>query len=72
MIALTSTPRGRELADETFGTEAVWLPYQRPGFAMSRRIAELLEENPSARAVLLEKSRKSELKLTTFGGVELP
>jgi rhamnulose-1-phosphate aldolase/alcohol dehydrogenase len=55
VIALTSTPRGRELADETFGTEAVWLPYQRPGFAMSRRIAELLEENPSARAVLLEK-----------------
>jgi rhamnulose-1-phosphate aldolase/alcohol dehydrogenase len=55
VVALTSTPRGRELADETFGNEAVWLPYQRPGFAMSRRIAELLEENPSARAVLLEK-----------------
>jgi len=33
----------------------VWLPYQRPGFAMSRRIAQLLGENPSARAVLLEK-----------------
>ena len=55
VIALTSTPRGRELVDETFGSEAVWLPYQRPGFAMSRRVAELLDENPSARAVLLEK-----------------
>jgi rhamnulose-1-phosphate aldolase/alcohol dehydrogenase len=55
VIALTSTPQGRELADDAFGSEVVWLPYQRPGFAMSRRIAQLLDENPSARAVLLEK-----------------
>jgi rhamnulose-1-phosphate aldolase/alcohol dehydrogenase len=55
VIALTSTPRGQELAAETFGDEAVWLDYQRPGFDMSRRIALLLEENPVARAVLLEK-----------------
>ncbi len=52
------SPRRRtagELAEEAFGDEAVWLDYQRPGFDMSRRIAELLEENPAARAVLLEK-----------------
>jgi rhamnulose-1-phosphate aldolase/alcohol dehydrogenase len=55
VIALTSTPGGRELAAEAFGDEAVWLDYQRPGFDMSRRIALLLEQNPSARAVLLEK-----------------
>jgi rhamnulose-1-phosphate aldolase/alcohol dehydrogenase len=55
VIALTSTPGGRRLAEETFGDEAVWLDYQRPGFDMSRRIALLLDENPSARAVLLER-----------------
>jgi rhamnulose-1-phosphate aldolase/alcohol dehydrogenase len=55
IIALTSTPDGRRLADETFGDEAVWLDYQRPGFDMSRRIAELLDASPSARAVLLER-----------------
>jgi rhamnulose-1-phosphate aldolase/alcohol dehydrogenase len=55
IIALTSSPNGRELAEETFGEEAVWLDYQRPGFDMSRRIAELLDASPSARAVLLEK-----------------
>jgi rhamnulose-1-phosphate aldolase/alcohol dehydrogenase len=55
VIALTSTPRGRELAAETFGDEVVWLPYQRPGFDMSRRIAQLLDGQPAARAVLLEK-----------------
>ncbi len=55
VIALTSSPDGRALAEAAFGDEAVWLDYQRPGFDMSRRIAELLEENPGARAVLLAK-----------------
>jgi rhamnulose-1-phosphate aldolase/alcohol dehydrogenase len=55
VIALTSSPDGRRLADEAFGDEAVWLDYQRPGFDMSRRIAGLLEANPTARGVLLEK-----------------
>jgi rhamnulose-1-phosphate aldolase/alcohol dehydrogenase len=55
VIALTSSPDGRRLAEEAFGDEIVWLDYQRPGFDMSRRIAELLDEHPTARAVLLEK-----------------
>jgi rhamnulose-1-phosphate aldolase/alcohol dehydrogenase len=55
IIALTSTPDGRRLAEEEFGDEAVWLDYQRPGFDMSRRIAELLDAQPEARAVLLER-----------------
>jgi rhamnulose-1-phosphate aldolase/alcohol dehydrogenase len=55
IIALTSSPDGRVLAEAAFGEEAVWLDYQRPGFDMARRIAELLEENPAARAVLLAK-----------------
>lgn len=55
VIALTATPRGRRLAEEAFGDEVVWLDWQRPGFDMSKRIAELLEAQPGARAVLLEK-----------------
>jgi rhamnulose-1-phosphate aldolase/alcohol dehydrogenase len=55
IIALTSSPRGRELAEETFGEEAVWLDYERPGFEMSRRVADFLDGNQDARAVLLEK-----------------
>jgi rhamnulose-1-phosphate aldolase/alcohol dehydrogenase len=55
VIALTSSPQGRGLAEEAFGDEAVWLDYQRPGFDMSRRIADLLDANPSARCVLLER-----------------
>ena len=55
VIALTTSPDGRRLANEAFGGEAVWLDYQRPGFSMSKRIAELLSAAPDARAVLLEK-----------------
>jgi rhamnulose-1-phosphate aldolase/alcohol dehydrogenase len=55
IIALTSSPNGRTLAEDAFGDEAVWLDYQRPGFDMSRRIAELLDAHPAARAVLLAK-----------------
>jgi rhamnulose-1-phosphate aldolase/alcohol dehydrogenase len=55
IIALTSSPNGRELANQVFGNEAVWLDYERPGFAMSRHIVRLLASNPSAGAVLLEK-----------------
>jgi rhamnulose-1-phosphate aldolase/alcohol dehydrogenase len=55
IIALASPPDGERLVRETFGDEAVWLPYERPGFDMSRRIAELLDGNPRARAVILEK-----------------
>src|ERR671935_2252897 len=54
VIALTAAPNGRELAAETFGVEAVWLDYERPGFGMSRRVAEMRDDNPAARAVLLE------------------
>jgi rhamnulose-1-phosphate aldolase/alcohol dehydrogenase len=55
VIALTATPEGRRLAEEAFGEEAVWLDYQRPGFDMSKRIAALLDANPGARAVLLDR-----------------
>src|SRR5919197_1474590 len=63
VIALTSCPAGRRLVEEEFGEDAVWLDYQRPGFAMSKRVAELLDANPRARAVLMEKHG-----LVTWGG----
>jgi rhamnulose-1-phosphate aldolase/alcohol dehydrogenase len=55
VIALTAAPDGRRLIDAAFGEEVVWLDWQRPGFDMSRRIADLLAANPGASAVFLEK-----------------
>jgi NAD(P)-dependent dehydrogenase (short-subunit alcohol dehydrogenase family) len=52
-------PDGRRLADEAFGDEVVWLDWQRPGFDISKRIADQLEAQPGARAVLHEKHARA-------------
>jgi rhamnulose-1-phosphate aldolase/alcohol dehydrogenase len=46
---------GEELAAECFGEEAVWIPYIRPGFTLSKQVGEAVRENPDAKFVLLAK-----------------
>ncbi|MDP8949346.1 MAG: class II aldolase/adducin family protein, partial [Actinomycetota bacterium] len=46
---------GEELAAECFGEEAVWIPYIRPGFTLSKQVGEAVRNNPNARFVLLAK-----------------
>ena len=46
---------GEGLARECFGEEAVWIPYIRPGFALSKQVGEAVKSNPNARFVLLAK-----------------
>src|SRR3954471_1861472 len=46
---------GEELARECFGEEAVWIPYIRPGFTLSKQVGEVVRSNPGARFVLLAK-----------------
>jgi rhamnulose-1-phosphate aldolase/alcohol dehydrogenase len=46
---------GEELARECFGDEAVWIPYIRPGFALSKQVGEAVRNNLNARFVLLAK-----------------
>jgi rhamnulose-1-phosphate aldolase/alcohol dehydrogenase len=46
---------GKGLARECFGEEAVWIPYIRPGFALSKQVGEAVKSNPNARFVLLAK-----------------
>jgi rhamnulose-1-phosphate aldolase/alcohol dehydrogenase len=46
---------GEELAAECFGDEAVWIPYIRPGFTLSRQVGEAVRNNPNTRFVLLAK-----------------
>jgi rhamnulose-1-phosphate aldolase/alcohol dehydrogenase len=55
IIALTSAPRGRELAVEAFGDEALWIDYIRPGFRLAKQVGEAVRANRAARFVLLEK-----------------
>ena len=46
---------GENLAAQCFGDEAVWIPYIRPGFTLSKQVGDAVRNNPNARFVLLAK-----------------
>jgi rhamnulose-1-phosphate aldolase/alcohol dehydrogenase len=53
--AIVGAVDGEHLAEECFGSEAVWIPYIRPGFALSKLVADAVAAKPSAKLVLLAK-----------------
>ncbi|WEG10939.1 bifunctional aldolase/short-chain dehydrogenase [Pullulanibacillus sp. KACC 23026] len=55
IISLCCADNGRQLAEELFGNRFVWVPYVRPGFTLSKMIAEGVKNNPNAELVLMEK-----------------
>lgn len=55
IISICCADNGREIADEIFGDRYVWVPYIRPGFKLSKMIAEAVKGNPNAELVLMEK-----------------
>ncbi|WP_054955987.1 bifunctional rhamnulose-1-phosphate aldolase/short-chain dehydrogenase [Paenibacillus dakarensis] len=55
IISLCCADNGKELAKEIFGDRFVWVPYIRPGFTLSKMIAEGVMSNPNAELVLMEK-----------------
>jgi rhamnulose-1-phosphate aldolase/alcohol dehydrogenase len=55
IIGLCCAHNGKELAKEIYGDRFVWVPYVRPGFTLSKMIAEGVRNNPKAELVLMEK-----------------
>ncbi|MFP3124724.1 bifunctional aldolase/short-chain dehydrogenase [Ectobacillus funiculus] len=55
IIGLCCADNGRQLAEEIYGNRFVWVPYIRPGFTLSKMIAEGVKNNPNAELVLMEK-----------------
>lgn len=55
IISLCCADNGKELAKQIFGDRFVWVPYVRPGFNLSKMIAEGVLANPNAELVLMEK-----------------
>ncbi len=53
--ALVGTVDGERLAQECFGNDAVWIPYLRPGFGLSKLVADAVAAHPEAKVVLLAK-----------------
>ena len=55
IISLCCSDNGKQLAQEIYGDRFVWVPYVRPGFTLSKMIAEGVRNNPKAELVLMEK-----------------
>ena len=55
ILGLTNTADGRRHVEAVYGDEAVWIPYRRPGFTLSREVAAAVAKHPGARCVVLEK-----------------
>src|SRR5712691_4393519 len=55
IVSLTNNDRCRETLQQVYGSQVIALPYRRPGFRISREVADTLRANPKARAILLEK-----------------
>src|SRR6266545_3320850 len=55
ILALTNTVDGRRHVEAVYGHEAIWVPYRRPGFTLSREVAEAIKRHPKGRCVVLEK-----------------
>ncbi|MBS4199259.1 bifunctional aldolase/short-chain dehydrogenase [Bacillus sp. FJAT-49732] len=55
IISICCADNGKEIAKEIYGDRFVWVPYIRPGFTLSKMIAEGVRNNPAAELVLMEK-----------------
>jgi len=55
IISICCADNGKAVAREIFGDRFVWVPYVRPGFTLSKMIAEGVRANPNAELVLMEK-----------------
>ena len=53
ILALTNQQRGEELVKEALGKSIVVLRYFAPGFKLAKAIANALEEDPTAKAIVL-------------------
>lgn len=55
IVALTNTEGGRQAVEALLGADALWVPYQRPGFRLSKAVWAAVRRAPAARAIVLEK-----------------
>ncbi|CAM4198439.1 bifunctional aldolase/short-chain dehydrogenase [Lederbergia lenta] len=55
IISIACADNGKEIAKEIYGDRFVWVPYIRPGFKLSKMIAEGVQSNPKAELVIMEK-----------------
>ncbi len=55
IVSLATSENGPEHVRRLYGDRAVWVPYVRPGFTLSKWIAEAVRDNPRAEGVVMAK-----------------
>lgn len=55
IISIACADNGKEIAEEIYGDRMVWVPYIRPGFKLSKLIADGVANNKNADLVVMEK-----------------
>ncbi|MCY9106759.1 bifunctional aldolase/short-chain dehydrogenase [Bacillus atrophaeus] len=55
IISICCADNGKQIAEDIYGNRFVWVPYVRPGFTLSKMIAEGVANSPHAELVLMEK-----------------
>ncbi len=55
IVSLTNNDRARETLQAVYGKDVLALDYRRPGFRISKGVADAIEAEPGAKALVLEK-----------------
>jgi rhamnulose-1-phosphate aldolase/alcohol dehydrogenase len=55
IVSLTNHERAREVLQDVYGKDVIALSYRRPGFRISKDVADAIEAQPGAKALVLEK-----------------
>ncbi|HEV8471791.1 MAG TPA: bifunctional rhamnulose-1-phosphate aldolase/short-chain dehydrogenase [Methylomirabilota bacterium] len=55
IVSLTNNDRPREVLSGVYDKDVIALEYRRPGFKISREVADAIAEHPEARALVLER-----------------
>ena len=55
VVSLTNNDRAHETLQAVYGRDVIWLPYKRPGFRISKDVADAIRANPEATALILER-----------------
>jgi rhamnulose-1-phosphate aldolase/alcohol dehydrogenase len=55
LVSLTNNDRAGDVLQQVWGADVIAVPYRRPGFRISRDVADAIAARPRAKALLLER-----------------
>jgi rhamnulose-1-phosphate aldolase/alcohol dehydrogenase len=53
VIAIAAANNGEQLTKEIYGDEVAWMPWQRPGFDLGLKMAEIIKARPKIKGIVM-------------------